>query len=196
MSRRKHSDERLPPFVPLFRETMAMPAWRALSHGARVLYIALKARCVKNNGHVYLSQRDAAKEIGSKQEYVARWYRELQHYGFIVMTSAGGLGVDGRGKAPHWRLSELPCFGERATRDFAKWDGMPFRDRPKKQNPESQKGLGVSPKRDSVVSPKRGSLNGTSESQKGGIRAPIGESQKGLVTILATRGRSPRATGA
>jgi hypothetical protein len=32
------------PFVPLLKETLAAPAWRATSHGARSLYVALKLR--------------------------------------------------------------------------------------------------------------------------------------------------------
>jgi len=62
----------------------------------------------RNNGRLFLSQRDAQEEMGcGVRDSISRWYRELQHYGFIVMTNAGGLGVDGKGKAPHWRLTEL-----------------------------------------------------------------------------------------
>jgi protein ImuB len=32
---------------------------------------------------------------------------EIQHYGFGVITSGACLGVDGKGKAPHWRLTEV-----------------------------------------------------------------------------------------
>jgi hypothetical protein len=110
MSKRKHRGERLPPFVPLLKDTMNTPAWRALSHGARVLYVALKGRNYKNNGHVFLSQRDAAKEIGSSTDRIGRWFRELQHYGFIVQTNPTSFGIDGKGKAPHWRLTELGCM--------------------------------------------------------------------------------------
>jgi hypothetical protein len=98
---------RLPSFVPLFKETLATPAWRKLSHGARSLYVALKLRHIKNNGRVYLATRDAAKELGSGLEEIGNWFRELQHYGFIVMTRPGYLGLDGKGLAPHWRLTEV-----------------------------------------------------------------------------------------
>jgi hypothetical protein len=70
-----------------------------------------------------------------------RWYRELQHYGFIVQTRAGSLGLDGKGKAPHWRLTELPhedvveVLGGTtkrtrfsATKEYLIWDGTVFRD--------------------------------------------------------------------
>jgi hypothetical protein len=123
------------PFVPLLKETLASPAWRAMSHGARSLYVALKAQYnskLHNNGRIWLSVRDAAEELGSHRDQVARWFRELQFYGFIVMTSLGCLGVDGRGKAPHWRLTELGYMRDVPTRDFLKWDGTRFKDRPPK----------------------------------------------------------------
>jgi len=49
MGRDKHERERrdkgrLPPFVPLLIATLDTPAWRALSHGARSLYVGLKRR--------------------------------------------------------------------------------------------------------------------------------------------------------
>ena len=93
MSRRQEKG-RLPPFVPLILSTIDSPAWKALSHGARSLYVALRRRYsqnVHNNGRIYLSQRVAAKEIGSHHNEIARWFRELQFYGFIVMTKGGSL---------------------------------------------------------------------------------------------------------
>jgi hypothetical protein len=95
----------------------------------RSLYVALRRRyslTSHNNGWIYLSQRDAEDEIGSHRDYVGRWFRELQHYGFIVMTSEGSLGVDGKGKAPHWRLTELGCRRDQPTRDFLRWKGDVF----------------------------------------------------------------------
>jgi hypothetical protein len=126
---------RLPPFVPLLKDTMKTDAWRAMSHGARSLYVALKGRYnTKLANAVFLSLRVAAVELGSHRDQIARWYRELQHYGFIVMTSPGYLGVEGRGKAPHWRLTEQGYIGEPPTRDFLRWNGTPFGP-VKKQNP-------------------------------------------------------------
>ena len=122
---------RLPPFVPLLIGTLDSPAWKALSHGAKALYIALRRRYsvrLHNNGRIYLSQRMAAQELGSHHNEIARWYRELQHYGFIVKTAPAYLGVEGKGKAPRWRLTELGCMGNIPTRDFKDWDGTPFKD--------------------------------------------------------------------
>jgi hypothetical protein len=131
MSKRRESREKWPPFVMVLHETLDAPAWRAMSAGARLLYIALKRRFnhkSHNNGCIYLSLRDAAIELGTAQDQVVRWYRELQHYGFIVKTSEGRRGS--RGICPHWRLTECGYHKEPATRDFMRWDGTPFRSRP------------------------------------------------------------------
>ena len=134
MSARKNRDggDKLPPFVPLFRQTLKSPAYRQLSFGARALFTALRMHCVKNNGHVYLSQRDAAEELGhQKRNDIANWFRELAHFGFIVQTEGASLGVDGKGKAPHWRITDMPTRDGNgqlapATNEFLRWDGVLF----------------------------------------------------------------------
>jgi hypothetical protein len=126
---KKRDKGRLAPFVPLLKETLASPAWRAMSHGARSLYIALKLRYssnFKNNGKIYLSQRDAIKKIGSGFEEITNWFRELEFYGFIVKTRHGHLNFDGAGLATCWRLTEVGYMNDPPTRDFLKWDGTKF----------------------------------------------------------------------
>src|SRR6516164_9984192 len=129
----------LPPFVPVDKEMMDCPAWRATSHGARLLYIYLKRQWNskrRNNGHIHLSHRDAQKKIGpAHRDSISRWFRELQHYGFTVMTEAACLGVEGKGKAPHWRLTEAEWNDDHngntwtpPTKDYLKWDGTTFHD--------------------------------------------------------------------
>jgi hypothetical protein len=64
----KKDKGRLPPFVPVDIEVMNSPAWRAMSMGARVLYMHLKRRWSfkqRNNGRIFLSQRDAMEEMAS-----------------------------------------------------------------------------------------------------------------------------------
>jgi hypothetical protein len=149
----KNSDiKRRGQFIPWFLETTDTPAWKAMSMGARVLYMALKRHHFvgfnNNNGRIFLSERDAAEEMGvASRNSIRRWFRELQHFGFIVMTSPGSLGVDGKGKAPNWRLTELEtplADSKEPTLDYLKWDGRPFNGnqawrgrgpKPKKQNP-------------------------------------------------------------
>ena len=126
-----------PPFVMVTNQVLDSPAWQAMSHGARTLYVALKRRYSsnrKNNGKIFLSHRHARKELGSGMTQIARWYRELQHYGFIVMMTPGHLGVDGKGKAPRWRLTEVAYMRgtsskgleDMPTMDFLRWNGVPF----------------------------------------------------------------------
>ena len=134
----KSKREAEPTYVLIFSRTLDAPAWIAMSLGARLLYIALRRRCWDNkktspdkliNGRLFLSQRDAAREIGTHHTQIARWFRELQHFGFLVMTKGGSLGVDGKGKAPHWRLTEFATIVGPPTRDFERWEGQKFIDR-------------------------------------------------------------------
>jgi hypothetical protein len=142
MSRKRHGG-RLSPFVPLNRDMMKTPAWQALSHGARSLFVALKWHYNKRIGNaVYKSTRDAAKELGSHKDRITRWYRELEYYGFIRQISGGCLGVYGVGKAPHWRLTDDHYLGQPPTRDYLKWNGEKYHGQKspayykrKKQNP-------------------------------------------------------------
>jgi hypothetical protein len=132
----KHK-EKNPPFVMITNQVLDSPAWRAMSHGARNLYISLKRRYWpnrKNNGRIYITYRQAHKELRSGYSEIARWFRELQYYGFIVMTDAGCLGLDGKGKAPRWRLTEVAYMRgtsskgteDMPTMDFLKWNGVRF----------------------------------------------------------------------
>jgi hypothetical protein len=131
MTRNKDKGRIEGPFVPMLIQTTGCPAWRALSAHAREVYRVLKSRYgfdARNNGRIYLSARQAAKETGFNRNIIARCLRELAYYGFIVMTEPGCLGVNGRGKAPHWRLTELGYMRELPTREFLKWDGELFHE--------------------------------------------------------------------
>ena len=76
MSKKRGNKDPLPPFVPIIKETIRSPAWRKLSTGAQALFIALSDRHVHNNGHVYLSQRQAQKALGrGTRNEIANWFR-------------------------------------------------------------------------------------------------------------------------
>lgn len=132
MSRRNKDKGRIEgPFVPMLIDTMASPAWKAMSANARVVYIALRSRYghkIRNNGRIYLSARDGQADTGLSRNIVARGLRELKHYGFIVPTKGHCLGVEGKGGATHWRLTELGYMHEPPTRDFLKWNGELFHE--------------------------------------------------------------------
>jgi hypothetical protein len=125
---------RLSPFVPLVITTLDSPAWKAMSHGAKSLYVALKRRVPRGRNRAFISYRDARKEICATPRKLSEWFKELQHYGFIVMVTPAYLGIEGRGKSPHWCLTKLGQTSkasaggllEPPTNDFLKWDGTKF----------------------------------------------------------------------
>ena len=126
------------PFIALLKDTIKTEAWKALSHGARSLYIALRSRYnLKTENAVYVSTRDAKEELGrhSNLHSIRLWFRELQHYGFIVEVSPAHHGVNGHGKAPHYRLTEAWYLGKAPTRDFLAWDGSLFTEKRKRDAP-------------------------------------------------------------
>jgi hypothetical protein len=123
--------QKLEPFVMVTKSVMDSSAWRAMSMGARVLYFSLRRRYnseFKNNGKIYLSGRAAAKEIRSHQDQVRRWFHELEFYGFIVQVRPGYLGIEGKGRAPHWRLTEVGYMNDPPTREFLNWRGTRFKE--------------------------------------------------------------------
>jgi hypothetical protein len=133
MSKRNKDKGRLPPFVPMFRATIDSPAWRALSTGARSLFLALKAEADNAHYSAYLSTRDARAKVGGSRQKIREWFAELQHYGFIVMLHPGSLGSDGHGKAPLWRITDKGTTRgayEAPTNDFLRWDGTLFDPKP------------------------------------------------------------------
>jgi len=175
MSKRRKGH--LPPFVPLIRTTLASPAWKQLSYGARCLYVVLRSYLRHdnaNNGKVFRSYRDVGADLGTKSKRsVQRWFRELEHYGFIAMTTGPCLGVDGEGIAAHWRITEYPTFDAKgtyiaATRDFDRWDGVPFED-PEKKQTES-----LAPKGDTPY-PKGGNTDDPKSARKRSRCAPKGD---------------------
>jgi hypothetical protein len=119
-------------FTPIRHEVLNSRAWKHMSPGARLLYIALLRRLsfnAYNNGKVFLATRKAADELGASQRVVCIWYRELEHYGFTVETEAGSRGPKGR--ATRWRITDME-WGEldgkpiKATKDYLHWTGELF----------------------------------------------------------------------
>jgi hypothetical protein len=124
-------------FVMVTYLVLDSPAWRAMSMGARCLYIALKRRYFpnnKNNGRIYLPQSIATRELGTSPNQIVRWFEELEYYGFIVKMRQGHLGLEGRGRAAQWRLTEVAYMRgtsskateDMPTREFLRWNGAKF----------------------------------------------------------------------
>ena len=207
MKNRK-TKNRLPPFLPLLVDMLDAPATKALSHGALRLYVALKRQynpdlSNRRNGRVYLSQRRAHEEIRSDRAQIARWYRELQHYGFIVMTAPGCLGLDGKGKAPRWRLTEYGFMGDPPTKDFLRWRGVKFCDQ-KNQNPGPEIGATLAPKTGPLLAPKPGPPEAETGPENGAKGRSGSGPENGSITksyhcvgaqsLPLPRGRAGRAT--
>ncbi len=113
------------PFVQVLKPTLQEPAWKALSYGARCLYITLKSYYLgDNNGRVYLGVRKAAQDLGASRSSTERWFHDLIQHGFIVPTRGGFLGGDGKGTATSWRLTELGFMGQQPTKDYKQWPNM------------------------------------------------------------------------
>jgi hypothetical protein len=113
-------------------EVMDSPAWKHMSCGARLLYIALIRPLsfnADNNGKIFLATRKAAEQLGTSQRVVCIWFRELEHYGFIVLTEPGTAM-----RAARWRITDagwgkLDGKGIEPTKDYLKWDGVLFERR-------------------------------------------------------------------
>jgi hypothetical protein len=201
--RRKEQHDRLPPFVPLLLNTIDSAAWRATSHGAKALYIVLRRRYSPkrhNNGSIFVSERVAKRELRSDREQIRRWFRELQHYGFIVQIKAGSLGVEGKGKAPHWKLTELGCRKldgtlEPPTRDFERWNGSKFRES-RKQNPGREIPSRVDGKSPPVADGKSRPLRGPSGRGNPSISEPKGGREIPSIPRVTTSAQPARASGA
>ncbi len=152
------------PYVQVLKPTLKEPAWKALSYGARCLYITLKSYYFgDNNGRVYLGVRKAARELGASRSSTEIWFRDLTEHGFIVSTSGGFLGSDGKGTATSWRLTELGFMGEQPTKDYKDWPNI------KNRTPSRKSGQAV-PK---IVIPRHENRDGCHENRDGfGPKSP------------------------
>lgn len=133
-------------FVAMHHSTMDAPAWRALSLAARCLYLELRRVAgidMSRNGNVFLSVRDAAVRLGCNRELAGKAFDDLQAKGFIRPREIGRLGIEGKGRATQWLLTELGTSANPTPeKAFLKWAlGHDFpvtkgpAPRHKKQNP-------------------------------------------------------------
>jgi hypothetical protein len=121
---KKHKSERY--FVRLFIDTMESPAWHDMSHVAQALYIAFKKRYNrKTQAAVFLSVRDAAKELNLNKDSIRGKHRELEHYGFIRRIKPARVGKHS-GKAALYQLTDEAYEGKPPSMDFTFWNGVSF----------------------------------------------------------------------
>ena len=95
---RRHGGK-LPPFTSLFRHTTNSAAWAALSVGARAAFFELQSNYNTNRQNtVFLSARTGSKKLNAHKDTVAKWMRELEHYGFIVAMQRDTLALMARAR--------------------------------------------------------------------------------------------------
>lgn len=94
-------------------------AWRHLGGAAVRVYLELRSRYNgANNGDLSLSHDEAARLLRMSKSTVGRAYEQLEDHGFIRMVMQGQW--YGR-LATTWRITDLPCDGNLATRDWQHW---------------------------------------------------------------------------
>lgn len=111
MGRDKRNERHGEHFAKMMRKTMQTPAWRALGPTAQALYAWLKLEwrgpSANNNGAIRLSVRQAAECMGVGTDTAARAFHGLQSKGFIVVTQAARLGLEGVAKSPTYEITEI-----------------------------------------------------------------------------------------
>ena len=86
----KKKKDKLPLFVPIFKEMLKSAAWEAIGLGAKVAYIHIKGKCFSNSpGEVSLSYKEMERIM--ERRTFSRALKELEQYGFITRTQRGGL---------------------------------------------------------------------------------------------------------
>lgn len=132
MGRDRKNEQQPEHWTQMIRNTMEMPAWRALSTTAQALYPWLKLEWkgtrFNNNGKISLPVREAGERLGCNMKTAARAFHDLQAKGFIVLTSHGRMGVEGKGAPPTYEITELAMPGEPSGQKvYKRWqEGQDF----------------------------------------------------------------------
>jgi hypothetical protein len=135
VSKRSKGKGKLPPFVAVFRHTTKTAAWKALSVGAKATFVALQSlHNDKAQNAVWISARDGVEKfgLGPNKNRVGIWLKELEHYGFVAMVQGAHLGLSGKGKSAHYRLTDRYHAAKPPTYDFQMWDGELFEPKKRK----------------------------------------------------------------
>src|SRR5262249_9679575 len=112
MSNRKRASRYPGGFTILPKRITELPAWRAMSAGARLLWIELRGWLRNNganNGKVFLTCRDAAKAIGTKSKRsIVRWTAKNEHYASLANPAQSFVGSGGQAPGNPSRSPPLP----------------------------------------------------------------------------------------
>ena len=133
MGRDKRNEKReSEQFTRWIASEKSLPSWRALSFSAREAYNHLRIRCFaeskklnNNNGEIFRSPRDLAKDMGCTAKVAMKSLADLEAKGWIVCTKLHELGCHGQGKTALFRLTMLQTGNARklipATREPVRW---------------------------------------------------------------------------
>ena len=110
-----------PSFVRHFHYVLDCPAYRDLPALPRAVYMVLRRRFNgRNNGNIYCSVRDLAKELHCSKDSAAKALWILADHGFITSVQPGSFNWKS-GKASTWTLTEEALGDNLATKDFLRW---------------------------------------------------------------------------
>lgn len=132
MGRDKKNETKTEQFARWIYPHRLLPAWQNLCFPARDAYFHLEVRCFaetaertgrarNNNGEVFRSLRDLAKDMGCTVKTAGAALADLQAKGWIVCTSGWERGLDGKGKTATFRLTMMPMPGRAATKEPDRW---------------------------------------------------------------------------
>ncbi|MGC1495332.1 MAG: helix-turn-helix domain-containing protein [Sulfitobacter sp.] len=136
MGRDKKNEQRQEQWTKWIKAHRDLPAWKALSFPARETYFHLQVRCFaetaqkklkvrNNNGSVFRSPRDLARDMGCSPKTAMAALADLQAKGWIVATEIGHAGVEGKGKTSQFRLTMMDMGSgpsrKVATKDPERW---------------------------------------------------------------------------
>ncbi|MDG1279963.1 MAG: hypothetical protein P8O10_01530 [Pseudorhodobacter sp.] len=110
-------------FVKMSKWLISQPAFVALSTTAKVLYIYIKMIAFgDHNGQVRMTVQEAAAAVGVSANTAAAALHDLQAKGFLVLTTYGMLGVEGKRSSPLYGITEYKIPPETVPRNsFLRW---------------------------------------------------------------------------
>jgi hypothetical protein len=108
-------------FVMLERWFWRCPAWQALPHPARSLYVELEMLYTGgNNGEIALSVRQAMERIRCSFNFTCKMFRELEEKGFAKPSQRGSFTWKAR-HATTWILTLHEYQGRPGSKEFMQW---------------------------------------------------------------------------
>jgi hypothetical protein len=108
-------------FVMLERWFWRCPAWQALPHPARSLYLELEMLYTgNNNGAIEMGVRKAARLLGCSINLARKMFAELEEKGFAKPNQRGSFSWKARHETT-WILTLHEYAGRPGSKDFMQW---------------------------------------------------------------------------